>query len=172
LTSLNEGLAHLSSGAPPDRPLPQRLRRLSLPPGPWFLSHPTTGKPLRPGEWFEIYCGQFTTDELEDLPEIYSGETAVAASEQLALLAQAWMYQRRLIGPSGREQIANLYRSDDRDDRERLKRVIACEHVLTGAELYKDRDRLRFLVGELLGRKALSVREFDRWVRGQLEEEA
>lgn len=170
LARINQALASLSKGEPKGRPLPPKLRRLAVDPGPWFLAHPITGEPCDVGDWCRIACGELTTDELEDLPEIYSQETAAIASEKLSLLAQGWMVQQKLTWARGREEVSAIYRTSDRARRERLLAVLAGDQRFTGAELDEDRDALRFLVGHLLGRDALSVREFDRWIRGVLEE--
>lgn len=169
LAMINHALADFAAGRKPPKPLPPKLRRLAVEPGAWFLAHPITGEPCDGGDWFEIYCGVLTTDELEDLPQIYSRETAVIASEKLALLAQGWMVQERLNWARGREEIASLYnQSRNRERRERLLQVLAGDRHYSGPELDEERDALRFLVGDLLGREALSVREFDQWVRGNL----
>ena len=170
LAQINRAFADLAAGRTPAKPLPPRLRRLAVEPGPWFLAHPVSGQPLTSGDWFMIYSGELTTDELEDLPEIFGQETAVAASEKLALLAQGWMAEQRLSWRAGREQIASLYQPKDRERRERLLEVLSGDRTFTGSELDQEREALRFLIGRLLDRDALSVREFDRWIRGQLEE--
>ena len=170
LAWINKALAELSRGEPQGRPLPPKLRRLAVAPGPWFLAHPVTGEPCDVGDWFRIYCGELTTDELEDLPDLYSRETAVIASEKLALLAQAWMAEQRLSWRAGREEIASLYGTKERERRERLLAVLSGDQQFTGAELDLEREPLRFLVGRLLGREALSVRQFDRWLRGTLDQ--
>lgn len=169
LAQINRSLAELAAGRTPAKPLPPKLRRLAVEPGPWFLAHPISGQPLSSGDWFMIYTGELTTDELEDLPEIYSQETAVMASEKLALLAQGWMAGQRLSWRAGREEIASIYQPRDRERRERLMEVLEGGRTFTGSELDEEREALRFLVGRLLGRDALGVREFDRWIRGQLE---
>jgi hypothetical protein len=112
LAWINKALAELSRGEPQGRPLPPKLRRLAVAPGPWFLAHPVTGEPCDVGDWFRIYCGELTTDELEDLPDLYSRETAVIASEKLALLAQAWMAEQRLSWRAGREETARECRDE------------------------------------------------------------
>lgn len=168
LARINKALADLAGGEPPGRPLPPKLRRLAVAPGPWFLAHPVTGKPLTSGDWFMIYTGELTTDELEDLPEIFSSETAAIASEKLSLLAQGWMASQNLTPRAGREEVSAIYGPVSRERRERLLSVLSGDRVFTGSELDEERESLRFLIGRLLGREALSIREFDRWVRGEL----
>lgn len=170
LSQLNAALAGLALGEKPRRPLPASLRRLAVEPGPWWLAHPVTGAPLSSGDWFQIYVGEFSTDELEDGLEIFSDETARLASDRLALQVQGWMASQRLNWRQGRDEIAGMYQGTDRNRRARLFEVLTGDRRFSGAELDEDREALRFLVGRLLGRDALSVREFDCWVRGQLRE--
>jgi hypothetical protein len=106
------------------------------------------------------------------LPEIYSKETAIAARENLAQLAQAWTAGEQQLGSwrAGREEIASIYRVKEGARLERLLEVVSGDLKLNSTELDKEREALQFLIGRLLGRDALSMREFDRWTHGHLEE--
>lgn len=156
LGTLNEALARLGREAP-SKPLPPALRKLAVAPGPWFLEHPSTGAPCDAGDWFRIYAGLLSHPELDQLPEVFSDRDAVIASERLALLAQHWMVDQRLMVADARREIEAIS--------PRLWRVVLGEQRLNAGELADERDALRFLVGRLQGRDALTVRDLDRWLR-------
>lgn len=158
LGTLNAALARLRHD-PPGRPLPPALRKLAVEPGPWFLDHPTTGEPCDAGDWFRIYAGLLSHPDLDELPEVFSDEDAAMASERLALLAQRWLLESRMLLSDARREIEAIS--------PRLWRVVLGEQRLSAAELADERDALRFLVSRLQGTDALSVRDLDRWIRGR-----
>jgi hypothetical protein len=163
LATANQALAALAHGVAPDRALPRHLRKIL--PDPWFLAHPVTGQPMGPGDWFEVLAGELTTDELGDGAQVYSDDTAMIASEQFALLVQAWQLQQRIPLAQLRLRLEEQYTERSAARRDRLWRVALGEYRWTGEELGEERDALRFTVGALEGSNALSPRALDQWIR-------
>lgn len=168
LAAANRALAELAAGDSQDRPpLPRNLRKVE-PSGdhmPWWLVSPRTGQPLSPGEWFELLIGAFTTDELGDGEAPYSDETAGINSEQFGLLVGDWMNRKRIRLAELRPRLEGMYPESSPGRRDRLWLVATGQHRWSGAELAEERDALRFCLGRLQGRDALTVRELDRWLR-------
>lgn len=165
LANTNRALAELARGVASDRPpLPRNLRHLGEG-SPFWLAHHSTGEPLTPGDWFEILIGLYASDELGDGAQPFSDQTAAIASEQFALLVSDWQNREAIRLPALRQALEATYPEKDPQRRELLWRVAIGERRWTGAQLSEERDALRFTIGRLEDRPALTPRELDQWVR-------
>jgi hypothetical protein len=167
LGAVNQGLYELTQGAP-TRPLPKGCRHLADNPDVWFLAHPATGEPMGAANWFELYCGLLDCPELDKLPGIFTEDQAHNASQFFALLAAGWKGVELESGTTSqklRGKFDKLIPEIPKARAERIWKAANGKHIFTAEELKAERDVLRFVVGGLLDRQALTVREFDRWTQ-------
>jgi hypothetical protein len=175
LAAINLRLAQLAGD---DSPMVQALeKRGPLPPNlarfrqekPYFVVNPQTGMPLDEGDLFRLYCSSLEIDEehWNRMKSLYSNRDAAQISTQLALWAQRWMVKQGLIPLEGRSQILDAYPNKESRKRDKLWEVILGQSKWTGEELREEADRLRFLIGTIERGTAFSIRDFDRWCRGE-----
>lgn len=149
-------------------PLPVGLRRLSEE-KPFFMQNPHTGLPMDGGDMFRLYCSklEIAPHQWQETPPAYDDDAAADISQRLALWAQRWMVGKQLIPNAAKSVFLNAYPVEDQQRRERCWDVALGRWLWSSDEASEERDALRFLIGNLEGRPALSVREFDRWIRGE-----
>lgn len=151
-------------------PLPLSLARLKEEKEkPYFVVNPQTGMPCDEGDLFRLYCGSLEIEEEQwnRMRSKYSDSDAARISTQLALWAQRWMVRQGLIPLEGRSKILDAYPNKQSKRREKLWEVILGQSKWTGDELREEADGLRFLIGTIERGSAFSLREFDRWCRGE-----
>lgn len=152
----------------PAGPLPPNLARLRED-KPWFIVNPQTGMPCDEGDLFRLYCGSLEIEEerWNRMKMLYSDRDAAEISTQLALWAQRWMVKQGLIPLEGRSKIMNAYPNKQSKRQDKLWEVILGQSKWTGEEIRQEIDGLRFLVGTIEKGSAFTIREFDRWCRGE-----
>lgn len=154
----------------PRGPLPADLKHLANPDHkPFYVVNPKTGFPMDEGDLFKLFCGRIEMDgeRWEKMPAVYDDDEASQISGQMAVWAQRWMAKRNLIPLEGRSELLKAYPPTDPKRIERLWNVVLGQSRWKGRELRDEADALRFMVGTMERGSAYSIREFDRWCRGQ-----
>lgn len=150
-------------------PLPSSLKRLADE-KPFYMSNPETGLPVDLGDLCKLFCSELKISDSawEELPAMFDDQEAARVSRRMAIWAQHWMVKQGLIPVEAQEGMIEAYGVvTDFKRQEKLWQVILGLSRWSGPELGEERDALRFFIGELEDGKALSIRQFDRWAKGE-----